>query len=1032
MATVYLARDLKHERDVAVKVLRPELSAALGPDRFLQEIRLAANLTHPHVLPLHDSGEADGLLYYVMPYVPGESLRARLERERRLPLADALDIAREVADALDYAHRQNVVHRDIKPENILLESGHAVVADFGIARAISMAGGRGSGARMTATGIIVGTPDYMSPEQAAGEGEVDGRSDVYSLGCVLYEMLVGEPPYAGASVETILSGQIEAARSVTAERSDVPLEIELAIETALARRPAERYRTAAAFEAALAPVGLESTGSRRARHRRRWLVGLAATAVLAAVGAGILPGVLRAGLDRSLYVVVPFGHRGGAAPTLLTGDRCEEILYAAFGRWEDVRLVNDLRVHDLRSRRGERPMTLSEALAIARETRSGYLVWGEVAQIGDSIQVHAALYDVARGGATVREHTLRFSGALDDIATRFSALADSLVLGKVRAPAAAGGALGTRVLSAWQAYEDGHAALAAWDLVGAEQDLRRALTLDPEYPHANLWLAQTLAWAGEPALAWRDNARAAATAGAVLGGRDQGLLQALTRQAEQQYPAACVIYRRLIARDSLDFAAWFGLGECQAKDRAVVRDAASPSGWRFRTSYQAAAGAYQRALELVPSVHRAFAGAASQRLNRLFFTETNIVRLGLGPDSARFGAFPALAHDTLAFVPYPIAEVYGGRPDANPPTVNAAVARNREVLRRITASWVRAFPGSADAHESLAKVLETAGELAPAQAVERSALAAVRRGRGIGANPDQQLRLTVQEVRILVKAEQFADGRELAESLLAAHRSPTPSEALELAGIAALIGRVHRAADFLRQTAPLDTPRTWDERPVAAPLQVKEPARALLAYASAGAPMDSLRALTQRVEQRLVSWVEPQNRERIRLALLNVPAQLAFPQLGVSAVHRADAGGNYLTEMQWALAQGDTAEVRARFARLMALRATGRPGDVSIDATYNEAWLLLALRDTAAATQLLDLSLNALPTLGTGLLHQVPQAAGLVRAMALRAQLAARAGDRPTLERWARAARTLWARADAALRPMLDSLQALTGPGNHD
>ncbi|MGD2153614.1 MAG: serine/threonine-protein kinase, partial [Gemmatimonadales bacterium] len=190
MAVVYLAGDLRHDRQVAVKVLRPELAAAMGADRFLREIKLTAKLNHPHILPLLDSGEADGFLYYVMPYVAGESVRGRLERETQLPVDEALRITRQVASALEFAHRQDVIHRDIKPENVLLHEGEAMVADFGIALAVSAAGGE----RLTETGVSVGTAEYMSPEQALGEGEPDARSDIYSLGCVLYEMLVGEPP----------------------------------------------------------------------------------------------------------------------------------------------------------------------------------------------------------------------------------------------------------------------------------------------------------------------------------------------------------------------------------------------------------------------------------------------------------------------------------------------------------------------------------------------------------------------------------------------------------------------------------------------------------------------------------------------------------------------------------------------------------------------------------------------------------------------------------------------------------------------
>src|SRR5881392_992040 len=206
MATVYLARDRKHGRPVAIKVLRGEIAGALGPERFLREIEIAAGLTHPHILPLHDSGEADGFVYYVMPFVEGETLRDRLEHERQLPSEEALAITRDVAEALDHAHAHGVVHRDIKPENILFEAGHAVVSDFGIARAITAA----AGGKLTETGIAIGTPGYMSPEQAMGSERVDGRSDLYSLACVLYEMLAGEPPFTGPSAESVARQHVAA------------------------------------------------------------------------------------------------------------------------------------------------------------------------------------------------------------------------------------------------------------------------------------------------------------------------------------------------------------------------------------------------------------------------------------------------------------------------------------------------------------------------------------------------------------------------------------------------------------------------------------------------------------------------------------------------------------------------------------------------------------------------------------------------------------------------------------------------------
>jgi serine/threonine-protein kinase len=247
MATVYLARDLKHDRNVAVKVLRPELAAVIGAERFLAEIKTTANLQHPHILPLHDSGSVDGILFYVMPYVEGESLRDRLDREHQLPINDAIRLATEVAGALDYAHRHGTVHRDIKPENILLHDGRALVADFGIALAVSTANGR-----MTETGMSLGTPHYMSPEQAMGDRDISPRSDVYALGCVTYEMLVGEPPFTGPTAQAIVARVItEEPRGLIAQRKSVPPHVEQTVQTALAKLPADRFASAADFAAAL-------------------------------------------------------------------------------------------------------------------------------------------------------------------------------------------------------------------------------------------------------------------------------------------------------------------------------------------------------------------------------------------------------------------------------------------------------------------------------------------------------------------------------------------------------------------------------------------------------------------------------------------------------------------------------------------------------------------------------------------------------------------------------------------------------------
>jgi serine/threonine protein kinase len=297
MATVYLAEDLKHNRKVAVKVLKPELAVAIGAERFLAEIKTTANLQHPHILALHDSGEVNGTVFYVMPYVEGESLRDRLDREKQLPVDDAIRIAGEVADALQYAHERGVIHRDIKPENILLQRGHAVVADFGIALAASKTGG----SRMTETGMSLGTPTYMSPEQAMGAREVDSRTDIYSLGCVLYEMLAGEAPFVGPTAQSIVAKVItESPKSLTAQRHTVPPHIDTTVQRALEKLAADRFASAAAFAESLRDTGASlrtsdhrhthaSAGSRPASNKAlMW--GLAVIGAVAMIVAGYMFG----------------------------------------------------------------------------------------------------------------------------------------------------------------------------------------------------------------------------------------------------------------------------------------------------------------------------------------------------------------------------------------------------------------------------------------------------------------------------------------------------------------------------------------------------------------------------------------------------------------------------------------------------------------------------------------------------------------------------------------------------------------------
>jgi serine/threonine-protein kinase len=440
MAVVYLAEDPRHERPVAVKVMRSELAAALGPERFLREIRIAARLRHPHIVPLYDSGEADGLLYYVMPYVQGESLRDRLRRERQLPVDEALGIAREVADALTHAHQHDLIHRDIKPENILLESGHALVADFGIARAV---GSAATTQVTTATGLAIGTPAYMSPEQALGDSAVDARTDVYALGCVLYEMLAGEPPYTGPTAQAIMARQLaDPVRSLRTVREAVPDQLERAVMRALARVPADRFRSAAAFRDALAAgpdandrsTGAEAQAARRITRRRTRLA-LAAVAAVTLVGFAIaLPRIarLRGGSPPVAsgavpgVAVLPF-RTTGADPELWNEGIVDLLSYNLEGIGQ-LRKIDPVTVLTGWRRMGgsaSKPLTADDAREVGRRLGSRYVVTGSAVQIGADVQLIAEVQDVESG-------EMRGAVRVTRAANSASSLVDQLTLELLR------------------------------------------------------------------------------------------------------------------------------------------------------------------------------------------------------------------------------------------------------------------------------------------------------------------------------------------------------------------------------------------------------------------------------------------------------------------------------------------------------------------------------------------------------------------------------------------------------------------------
>src|SRR5881227_137928 len=387
MATVYLAQDLKHGRAVAIKVLRPELAAALGAERFLREIEIAARLSNPHILPLHDSGEAAGFLYYVMPFVEGESLRDRLNRERQLPVEEAVRIAREVATALSHAHGHNLVHRDIKPENILLSGGEAVVADFGIARAIVAAGAD----QLTDTGLAVGTPGYMSPEQAMAQQHIDGRADIYALGCVLYEMLAGHPPFLGTTAQEILARHtLDPVPPLRTIRRELPEAIEHAVRKALAKAPADRWRSPAAFGEALGRAVAPPSVTRRAA---RSLGLVAAGASLLAAGYALLsrPRIANSSGEAAPSIaVLPFVNIGADPASEPFSDGMSEELMTALARIEGLRVTARTSAFRFKGK-------AVDVREIGSKLNVGYVLEGSVRRAGPQLRVSAQLINAATG-----------------------------------------------------------------------------------------------------------------------------------------------------------------------------------------------------------------------------------------------------------------------------------------------------------------------------------------------------------------------------------------------------------------------------------------------------------------------------------------------------------------------------------------------------------------------------------------------------------------------------------------------------------
>ncbi|HMN10595.1 MAG TPA: serine/threonine-protein kinase [Gemmatimonadaceae bacterium] len=571
MATVFLAHDVRHDRPVALKVLHPELAASLGAERFLREIRIAARLRHPRILPVHDSGETVGWLWYTMPFVEGESLRQRLAREGQLPIEQALRITSQVLGALGYAHAHGVIHRDIKPENILLEGDEAVVADFGVARAISSAGQD----RLTETGLAIGTPAYMSPEQATAEKELDGRSDLYAVGCVLYEMLAGQPPFVGASAQQLVARHLmDTPPPIRIVRATVPDRVERSVMRALAKLPVDRFDSAAEFAEALASgpdvvvahQGVSSTPTATsawpvgARGRRvAVMAGAALTLSLAAYLAWPRP---KSTLDPNLVAVVPF-RIGGAAPALnyLREGMIDLVAARLTGEGSAQAADPGSVMTAWRQAAGSESRDLPEAdmLALARRLGAGQLLLGGIVGTTERLTINASLIQLESGNARI---TATVEGAADSLPQLVDRLiAELLTEGTVAAHGLTG--LINTPLPALRHYLEGRSAQRRARYADAVASFGRALDVDSTFALAGLSLATAAGWSAIPG-AGRRGLELAWASRDKLSPRDHALLMA---DVGPKYPETSTLVQHLRAWEQAAELApdepdrWYELGD---------------------------------------------------------------------------------------------------------------------------------------------------------------------------------------------------------------------------------------------------------------------------------------------------------------------------------------------------------------------------------------------------------------------------------------------------------------------------------------
>ena len=907
MGVVFLATDTTLDRPVAVKVVHPELAVHSAiSQRFLSEARMIAKLRHPNIVAVHAAGEATGLLYYVMDYVPGESLRQRLQREGKIAPAVAERIIADLADALDAAGHAGLVHRDVKPENVLLDSnsGRALLADFGIARAM---GGEGA-AGITGRGLAVGTPTYMSPEQAGGE-PVDARSDLYSLGVVAYEMVTGQAPFRAASSSTVASMHL-AEPPVPVERlcPEAPAALANAIMRALAKLPSERWQSGAELRAALGtdpaylPVPFNGT-SQRAGSRLRLALGLAGLGILGVIGWAMTrpAGPGRGVNPRHSVVVLPFDNVRRDPKVEWLREGSVNMLTLTLSQWNDLTVVDHERLHDVLMRAGYQPgepMGLDLARKVARAAGVWTVVLGDYTSAGDSLYLSARMFDVATGKrldvATVED---RYT---DDVRPLFDRLATNL-LNLAGAPSGVRADVAQRTtssLEAYRAYLAGIEELNQWNLSSAERDLTRAVSLDSTFALAYYKLALTRGWLfGQFDSLGHQSIQKASRNRGRLTDHDQVMVQAYQAFVEGDYAGSRTQYQSLLARDTADADAWYALGDAWFHDP----DTASNN---YARHAQEALRAFHRALDLDPGYYLAYEHT------------TWILRNASRPKPP----WILLAGDSLA-------PVYGptGRQVLDSVAVATGVRLGRADGSREARAWLASQPDNPHAQGALIEQLFASGDYVAAMAeVER-----IRSGPRGGKRDDLpfvrgRIRLASGDIPSAATAVRAATDTADVENFEPGSM-PSLAEREVLAGVNSLayLGQAEQASEVIDLASGID--ERWYVKPGAIYVANRSGSHALWEghlYASLGVPAVDLRRLWQAVTE---AAREAPAGQRASVLALGWPAALGLflGQTGDESALKefgTMGGGSFPNEVLalQALNHGDTTEAR----RLLAVKDT--------------------------------------------------------------------------------------------------------------